>query len=800
MTAGSPASNNKLGDTVNQFHQPTRPLWRGHAVVTLPLALCSAVVLLNACGGGSSDPAPTPTVTPVVVPTSAPVVSVKSSLPYRASGGSALIEVAMPADAKSGETLAVTVNGVDATTVFKDGLTAGTKIGLVTGLKDGDNAISAKVGGSAATALTVTNYPIAGPISSGPQVTPFICQTGTLALPDGTKLVANATDPNCSAQTNVQYSYRTTGEVFKPLTDTKTIPADVKMIKNAAGTMVPYIVRVETATINRGIAQITMLFDPTKDVEPTPTTQPKNWNKRLVYGHGTGCVGGWYIQGGVFGYNPMNDTWLSRGYAVANNTLNHPTNACNNVLSGEAAAMTKEYFIKRYGAPVYTISTGTSGGAIASLQLGDMFPGLFDGALIDATFPDVITIAQSGADAHLLSNYFATSLPSAASFTPAQKAAVSGYAAEITLVANGNQMGRTDPVPGRTAPTFAGVGNYASAVWNAAVPVSLRYDPNASPPNFTGARPTIFDIGVNVYGKTANPLDPSGKSTIGLRTYDNVGVQYGLSALNSGAITITQFLDMNANVGGFDTDANPVTARTVGSADAILRANQSGLLLNGGGGLSSIPILDVSNIYGEDSSNYHMQWEHFAARERVLQANGNADNYVMWRGGPGTAPTATNAAAPIAALSANSIAAFEKWMEAIAADKTTDAQRTKVLRNKPADVTDGCFDKSAQPQFIAEKQVLGSSGTQCNILWPSYRFPRMEAGGPLASNNLKCQLKPVDLADYKVSFNAADLSRLRATFPSGVCDFSKPGVNFAKVVPWASFGPSKVNLVFDVTK
>jgi hypothetical protein len=149
--------------------------------------------------------------------------------------------------------------------------------------------------------------------------------------------------------------------VFKPLTDTKTIPADVKTIKNAAGALVPYIVRVETTTIDRGIAQITMLFDPTKDVEPTPTTPPKNWNKRLVYGHGTGCVGGWYIQGGVFGYNPMNDTWLSRGYAVANNTLNHPTNACNNVLSGEAASMTKEYFIKRFGAPVYTIPQALRG-------------------------------------------------------------------------------------------------------------------------------------------------------------------------------------------------------------------------------------------------------------------------------------------------------------------------------------------------------------------------------------------------------------------------------------------------------
>ena len=76
----------------------------------------------------------------------------------------------------------------------------------------------------------------------------------------------------------------------------------------------------------------------------------------------------------------------------------------------------------------------------------------------------------------------------------------------------------------------------------------------------------------------------------------------------------------------------------------------------------------------------------------------------------------------------------------------------------------------------------------------------MEAGVSLASNNLKCQLKPVDAAEYKVAISATELTRLKSIFPSGVCDYAKPGVSFAKVVPWASFGPSKVNLVFDVTK
>jgi len=738
-------------------------------------SLCVLSLFIVSCGSSGSSGTSTP-----------PVLNLRSSLAHRVSGGTALLEVTLPADAISSDVFSITVNGVDASANFKPTATPNLLSGLITGLNNGDNLVVAKVGNAVAPTLTLTNYPITGPISSGPWITPYICQTDTLLLPDGTKLVPTPNDPNCSAQTNVQYQYKNTAGVFKPLTNTASLPSDVVNTTTTAGLTVPYVVRVETTTIDRGMAQIAILFDPTKDAAPTPLTPPKNWNQKLIYGHGTGCVGGWFIQGGVWGYSPMNDTWLSRGYAVANNTLNHPTNSCNMVLSAEAASMTKEYFIKRFGAPKYTISTGTSGGAIASLQQNDAFPGLFDGALIDATFPDVLTIANTASDAHLLSNYFASSSPIAAKFTPAQKTAISGYASEISLYANGNQMGRTDPVPNRAAPTFPGLANYASAVWNAAVPVSMRYDPNANPPLFTGARPTIYDIAGNVYGRATNPLDPSGKSKYGLRAYDNTGVQYGLAALNSGAITMAQFLDINANAGGFDTDANPVPSRSVGNADAISRAYQSGLLMGGNGGLSSVPIFDLTNIYGEDTTNYHMQWYHFAARERILQANGNTDNHVMWRGN-------------IAALSPNAIVAFEKWMDAIAADKSNDALRVKTIRAKPAEMVDGCFDNSVPPKFIAEKQVLGSSGTQCNTLWPSYPNPRLMAGGPLAANILKCQLKPIDLNDYKVSVSASDLRTLATIFPSGVCDWSKTGVNQKPVVTWASFGPSKVNLVYDST-
>jgi len=58
---------------------------------------------------------------------------------------------------------------------------------------------------------------------------------------------------------------------------------------------------------------------------------------------------------------------------------------------------------------------------------------------------------------------------------------------------------------------------------------------------------------------------------------------------------------------------------------------------------------------------------------------------------------------------------------------------------------------------------------------------------------------PFDLRDYDVIFTGAELTRLQSIFPDGVCDWSKRGVNQTGVVPWASFGPSPDNLVFDVT-
>ena len=676
----------------------------------------------------------------------------------RVSGGDVLVQITTD----SGGAGTVTLNGVDITGVFHT-TAANTLTGLVTGLNLGQNTLAA--GGRT---LLITNYSIKGPIVSGPYVQPFICQTQNFSLPDGTTL-GTPTDADCSAPTKINYLYMPVGgTALIPLPNPTSLPSNVAMTRSLNGATVPFVVRLETGTMDRGIYQNAVLFDPTSDPAPTPFTPPRGWNHLLLAQHGAGCPGGWYIQGAAQGVNILTGNNLLRlgeGWGIFINTLQNPSTSCNIIVAGEAAMMGKEHFIETFGVPTYTLSTGSSGGAITSEGVANTFPGLIDGILIAAAFPDTLAIPMSGADGHLLAHYF--TVTNSTGFTVDQQVAVSGYKGQQAWFDAANQSGRIDPVPGRMD-----IPGYSSAVWSSAVPQSLRYDPVSNP---GGARPTMFDWVRNVYGRDAT-------TGFGLSPYDNVGVQYGLAALNSGAITTTQFLDLNQGIGGVDQDYNYVSTRSTGDAGAIQRVYQSGANMDGSGGVKNIPVFDMGSY--NDTSGYHYQWYRFAIRERLRQANGDVGNHVMWRG----------SSVPFA----KAWTLLNMWVAGVKADHSSLSDHQKVINHRPPVLVDGCWPSSAQ--FVAEPQTLSSQpNTTCNTVYPSWTNPRFVAGGPLQANIYKCQLKPINTADYTVTFTTAELSRLNSIFPNGVCDWSKPGVNQTAVVTWPSFGPSPDNLVFDVT-
>jgi Tannase-like family of unknown function (DUF6351) len=66
----------------------------------------------------------------------------------------------------------------------------------------------------------------------------------------------------------------------------------------------------------------------------------------------------------------------------------------------------------------------------------------------------------------------------------------------------------------------------------------------------------------------------------------------------------------------------------------------------------------------------------------------------------------------------------------------------------------------------------------CNGTWQYYGAPRIAAGGSLSQDVMKCQTKPLSRADYGViAFTDEQWARLQAAFPTGVCDYSRPGVS-----------------------
>lgn len=714
-------------------------LWQrcGNARLCRALVAALAAAVLASCGG-SDDPAP-----------EIKLVLLSSPKAEWVSADDALVQVRgqVPGDMS----VRVTLNGQDVSSAFRAGAD-GQLVGLVSGLAAGKNVLLAETRKGTAgklrggTTLELRNHPRTGPMFSGPQETPFTCQTDSFVLADGVTRLGAALDTSCSVATRVDYVYRpsTAPQAFIALPSLTSLPVDVSTTTTSDGRSVPYIVRVETGTLNRAIYQTAMLHNPVTEAAPSFTSQPAGWNGRLVYTFGGGCTGGWYRQGNTTG-GVLDHNILKQGYAMASSSLNVFGNNCQDLTAAESMAMVKERFIKAYGPPRYTIGWGCSGGSYQQHQIADNYPGLLDGILPGCSFPEVgFATVYSITDQRLLGHYFRDVVPG--QFSDAQQEAVAGVQTVKTIYTGTVYEGALRIAPDAFCP--------------ATVSAAQRYHPLTNP---TGVRCSIYDHQVNVFGK-----DPS--TGFARRPIDNVGVQYGLKALNAGTITPDQFLDINEKVGGYDQDARFSAARTVADSSAMTQAYQTGRLTSGGGGLRDVPIID-HRAYSDDSAvgDIHLRYHSFSMRERLIKANGNADNQVMlvedFRYGyyASTSP-----------LLMDALAQMDRWLANIGADGAAGSQRDKVIRNKPATLQEGCLTRDANPVKIVEKQDRSSG--QCAALYPAPGSPRFVAGASIASDVIKCQLKPITMTDYGVVLDAAQQLRLNAIFPTGVCDWAKPGV------------------------
>ncbi|HXJ53484.1 MAG TPA: DUF6351 family protein [Burkholderiales bacterium] len=745
------------------------------------------------------------------------------------SGGDALVEVRVPKQV-SLSAVKVKLNGHDITSSFTASAAARTLRGLVTGLVVGRNDLVAEDSGKGKgrddgkeVTLTITNHPIGGPVLLGSQAQPWICATPTAVAQSGNTPASNASglttfaiDAQCNIATEFHLFYRTktaacafvlpdpsptttaptpANSCFQPYVP-GTTPADlVASTTTSTGITLPYIVRVERGTLNRGIYDIAVLFDPTKPAW-TPTAPQPQWNGKLLYtfGASTGqprqqfrSEQNWVIAG-ITGTN--DDSALRLGFMVADNSLTDSLFNSNRVLNAETLMMMKEHIVDTYGELKYTMGNGCSGGSIQQNTAASIFPGLLDGIQPACDFPDSITTGLEVTDCVLLVNFYDgpdwKALMTSAGLTQAQinakKAAINGHLDQNGCQQWNNQFGFNNK-PGNYARTVILAADNATGKLttlaesrnNCLLPAALVYDPVTNP---NGTRCGDADLSTAVWDTTANENAPG--SVRARQTGDNVGIQYGLKALLSGAITPEEFVTLNEKIGGFDADFNRRAARTSADLPALAIAYRAGIL-SSGKNLGKLAIIDSR---GWDEQGIHYIWRSFAERARIDADNhGDHGNQVIWRYGTGLLP---GTPAQIAAVTVKSFLTMDTWLSnlnASAPKETINSVRTQaqVIAGKPAAAVDFCFlladttfstpifDMAACDANAPQGDGLGRLAKRAS--------PRQVAGGPLVENILKCALKPLNPVDYApVTFTSAQWARLQAAFADGVCDWSERGV------------------------
>ena len=729
------------------------------------------------------------------------------------SDGDALVEVQVPKDVPMHQ-VTLTLNGADVGAAFVADAVARTFRGVLQGMVAGENLFVADANGLGKgrpwASLTITNHPRGGPVLLGSQTMPWVCATpapvaesGNTPASNASGLTTTAVDAQCNIATEYTLFYRTTtpgcssalpdpsppaspptNNCFKPYT-VGSAPVDLAMTTTTTGLTVPYIVRVERGTMNRGIYDIAVLFDP-----GTPWTalapQPQ-WNGKVVYSFGA-STGQPRLQFRSE-QNWADNAALSRGFMVVDNSLTDSLYNSNRILVNETLMMMKEHVVDTYGEITYTLGNGCSGGSIQQNTVASTFPGLLDGIQPSCDYPDSITTGLEVLDCVLLVNFYAgpewTALM--AGLTQAQinakKTAINGHLDHVGCQSWNNSFGFNNK-PGNYVPTLV-VNQTTGAVApvgaprnNCRLPAALVYDPVANP---GGTRCGDPDLATAVWGTTAGIPPGSARA---MQTGDNVGIQYGLKALLAGAITAEEFVTLNERIGGTDADSNRTAARSTADLQALDIAYKAGIVASGTN-LGKLPIIDSR---GYDEQGIHYIWRSFAERARIDAANGgNHGNQVMWRYGTGLLPATP---AQVAAVTLQSLLTMDTWLSTLtvsAPKATLNDVRTQaqVIAAKPANAIDQCY-LTGDTTFSTPVTDMALCDADPRL--QKHASPRQVAGGPLAENILKCQLKPLDTADYgSVTFSPAQLARLNAAFPEGVCDWSKPGVGQQEAISPLTF-------------
>lgn len=662
------------------------------------------------------------------------------------TGGDALVQVTA---ARTASAPRVDVGGRDVSSAFRQ-QGPGRWMGLITGLRSGNNEVRAITADGRGARLRLTNHNQGGPLFAGPQVQPWVC--------DASPAFAPPRGPQCAKTVTYSFKYKNalTDEFNAYDPAAPPPPSSVAQTTTDQGVTVPYVVRVERGSQDRGNYVILVLFDPRRPF--TATAPQRGWNGKLVvpFGpgsmakHGTADPG----EGGGGAALQDNELALSRGFMVALNSLNVHGLNLNDVVSAEALLMLKERIVEQYGPIRYTLSNGCSGGGIAQYMIAAMYPGLLDGIQPTCSFEDFWTTVTEMVDCRLTVHYFNQVSPHLWPLQ-SQRNAVDGHAPAGCEVWDVGFGGLLDPAKAD----------------NCALPAEVVYQASSNP---RGVRCSAQDYMAAIWGPRPRAAWGEVERRIGKGfpqpPIDNEGIQYGFEAFQSGQISAAQFVDLNANIGGLDIDNQFVGQRMRVDPGTLRTAYRTGQITDARR-LQDVAILDLRGY--SEAAEVHTSFHSYAMRARLVQRNGHRRNQVIWT----AAPVPPILPVPIQQVTDQALLALDAWLAAVERDKSARSRAQKVIAGRPASLTDACF--------VAGEQV--STSSTCDGLTPPYSSHRAVAGAPKTNDVVRCQLKPLSSSDYRLPLSAAQLGVLKRVFPRGVCDWRRPGLGVQAARPWQTF-------------
>jgi hypothetical protein len=128
---------------------------------------------------------------------------------------------------------------------------------------------------------------------------------------------------------------------------------------------------------------------------------------------------------------------------------------------------------------------------------------------------------------------------------------------------------------------------------------------------------------------------------------------------------------------------------------------------------------------------------------------------------------------------------MDQWLSAVDADHRNISLQDKVAADRPAGIHDQCSDVPGLDQVN-----IPGVGEVCQLPLAQTKFatPRMEAGESIATDVEKCRLTPLRQRDfYPATFTDQEWASLQQVFPTGVCDYGKPGVDQQNTIPWLTY-------------